>query len=138
MPKKRNALSIFETMSGPTSPEMKPRRAETPGYVFKSGLVGPFCIGLMFSNLDIFIEKPFSVLSFHICHLCKTSAKTTAAPLKSKTTSSKQYAHARAINDLAKRLRFQICPKGTFVVLTLVCLWTFQGAEFPVLLSSQE
>lgn len=76
---KRRPLSIFETMGRSISPDMKPCDAERQGYVFKSGLVGPFSAGLMFSNLDIFIEKPFSVLSFHVCQLCKTGAKTTAA-----------------------------------------------------------
>ncbi len=74
---------------------MKPYEAARRGYVFKSGLIGPFCSGLMFSNLDIFIEKPFSILSFHVCQLCKTSAKTTAGPLKSKATHSDQYARTR-------------------------------------------
>lgn len=75
-------------MGGSTSPDMKPCEAERPGYVFKSGLVGPFSANLMFSNLDIFIEKPFSVLSFHVCQLCKTGAKTAAASLKSKAALS--------------------------------------------------
>jgi hypothetical protein len=92
--KKRCPLSIFENMGGSISPDMKPCDPERLGYVFKSGLIGPFSSSLMFSYLDIFIEKPFSVLSFHVCQLCKTTAKTTAAPLKSKVTHSEQYAHA--------------------------------------------
>lgn len=73
---------------------MKPYDPEMLGYVFKSGLIGPFSASLMFSYLDIFIEKPFSVLTFHVCQLCKINAKTTTAPLKSKATHSKQYARA--------------------------------------------
>ena len=99
---KRVPLSIFETMGRSISPDLKPCDAERHGYVFKSGLVGPFCSGLMFSNLDIFIEKPFSVLSFHVCHLCQTGAMTTAAPLKSKAARSEPVrAHARENSDLA-------------------------------------
>jgi hypothetical protein len=92
---KRNALSKYENMGGSISPDMKPCKAEGWRYVFKIGLVGPFCSGLMFSNLDTFIEKPFSVLSFHVCQLCKTRAKTTVATLKSKATHFEQYTRTR-------------------------------------------
>ncbi len=57
------ALSRYETMSSSTSPVLKPCHSERWGYVFRTGLVGRFLHGFMFSNLDIFIEKPFSILS---------------------------------------------------------------------------
>jgi hypothetical protein len=53
-------------MDGSISPDLKLCKAEKQGYVFKGGLVGLFPIYLMFLFLDIFIEKPFPVHSFHV------------------------------------------------------------------------
>lgn len=78
-----------------TSTRLTPWNAELRPIGITGVLVGPFFGSLQVSDMDTFIEKPFSVLSFHVCQLCKTSAKTTAAPLKSKAIPCEQYARTR-------------------------------------------
>ena len=50
-------------MHGATSPLAKPCKAFNRAHGFTGGLVGQFFGALMVSQVDIFIEKPFSVLT---------------------------------------------------------------------------
>jgi hypothetical protein len=94
---KRNALSRNENMGGSISPVLKPCEAEVQGYVFKCGLVGPFSASLLFSNLDIFIEKPFPVLSLADIHTA-VAIKRERSPIQ-KVPSQSRWRQARTFRQ---------------------------------------
>ncbi len=73
--KKHNPLSTAETRAGATSPRGKQWRPRQAHAGFTGGLAGSLGAGLHVPHMDTFIEKPFSVLSFRVCHRCKSSAK---------------------------------------------------------------
>jgi hypothetical protein len=85
--KKRIALSIFETMGRSTSPFLKLWKAKNGVHCFKSGLVGPFLTRFNVSNLDTFIEKPFSVLSFHVWPALQNKCKDHGGPSEKQSDS---------------------------------------------------
>lgn len=62
--KKRDPLSTAETMKAPTSPRQKPSMSGCPRAGFFGGLMDEFWDRFNVSEMDTFLEKPFSVHSF--------------------------------------------------------------------------
>jgi hypothetical protein len=110
--KKRAPLSIFEIMGRSISPDMKPCDAERHGYVFKSGLIGPLFAGLMFSNLDTFIEKPFPILFSRTHLILNGHTKPRAAHIEKQRTQND--APAMGQENLTKPDRTARAQFGTF------------------------
>jgi hypothetical protein len=61
--KKHKPLSTAETLSGATSPRLKQRQAIQPRACFSGGLVGLLFQDFNVSQVDTFIEMPFSALT---------------------------------------------------------------------------
>ena len=78
--KKRDPLSTPETMGTPASPRQKPLKRRRPFHGCSSGLVGGVLALSTVSEMDTFIEKPFSVLSLSVCICFADSAKHREAP----------------------------------------------------------
>jgi hypothetical protein len=74
--KKHNPVSTAETMEVSTSPLQQPCRQLQPHASFTGGLVGHLLGGFNVSQMDTFIEKPFSVVSLCACSLQKAQWKT--------------------------------------------------------------
>jgi hypothetical protein len=61
--KKQKPLSTAETLSGATSPRLKPWQAIQPRACFSGGLVGPLSQAFNVPQVDTFIEMPFCTLT---------------------------------------------------------------------------
>jgi hypothetical protein len=77
--KKRDPLSTPETMGTSASPRQKPLKGRCPSHGCSGGLVGGVWASFTVSEMDIFIEKPFSVLSLSVCICSADRAKHQAA-----------------------------------------------------------
>jgi hypothetical protein len=66
--KKHNPLSTAETLSGATSPRLKPWQAIQPRACFEGGLVGLLSQAFNVPQVDTFIEMPFCALSLSGSH----------------------------------------------------------------------
>ena len=78
--KKRDPLSTPETMGAPASPRQKPLKDRCPFHGCADGLVGRVWALFNVSEMDTFIEKPFSVLSLSVCICSADRAKHRVAP----------------------------------------------------------
>lgn len=65
--KKRDPLSTPETMGTSASPRQKPLKDRCRFHGCSGGLVGGVWALFTVSEMDTFIEKPFSVLVLHVC-----------------------------------------------------------------------
>lgn len=78
--KKRDPLSTPETMGTPASPRQKPLMGRCPSHGCAGGLAGGVLAPFTVSEMDTFIEKPFSVLSLLVCICSADRAKHREAP----------------------------------------------------------